>query len=449
MKLFGYTLYKTSLLLVVVFALVAATVQCMNQAASIDKAEDKVDSDIIKYLKMLPTELQNQVFFLSLGATLGYNFTFSKALNPLPAATQAIALSPDGAIIIAGSGNNIAYFLDAKTGHVVLSLKGHKLGITSVAYSPDGKTVITGSYDKTARLWCSKTGNLLKTLEGNTPILSVAFAPTNSEIVLMGGNNSFAYLWNSTSGKLLLTLTGHTRPINAVAISPDGKTLLTGSRDKTARLWDTKTGKELQILQKNKESIYSIDYSYDKGVASLRDFPQSCTIKTRGELEKRFGNSASIDSVAFSPDGDMVITGSDDWTTSLWCTTTGKHLRVLEGHGGGILSVAFSSDGCTILTASSDNTACLWDVKTGIPLKTLRKHPDALFSAFFSSDGKAIFTCSGDKSIFLWSCTEELHEWVLTRRLSGFELFVRMLKQLSLMPNKNLFVSNNDNCFLF
>ncbi len=448
MKLFGYTLYKTSLLLVVVFALVAAPVQCMNQAASIDKAEDKADSDILKYLKMLPGELKNQIFFLSLGATLGYNFTFSKALNAIPSATQALALSPDGATIIAGSGDKIAYILDAKTGHVVLSLKGHTGSISSVAYSPDGKTVLTGSYDKTARLWCSKSGKLLKTFEGNTPILSVTFSPTTSEIVLIGGDNSLAYLWNSTSGKLLLTLTGHTCSVDAVAISPDGKTLLTGS-SKTAHLWDTETGKELRVLQRNKNSTCLIDYSYEESVASLMDFPQSSTIKSRGELEKLLDPFTRIMSVAFSPDGETILTGYDDWTASLWSTTTGKQLRVLEGHRGGISSVAFSSDGSTLLTGSVDSTACLWDAKTGIPLKTLRKHTESLHCAFFSPDGKAIFTCSLDKSLFIWNYSEDSHEWTLTRRLSGLEHYVKMLKLLTLKPNKNLFVRDNDNCLLF
>ena len=59
-----------------------------------------------------------------------------------------------------------------------------------------------------------------------------------------------------------------------------------------------------------------------------------------------------ITSVAFSPDGKTVLTGSDDNTACLWNATTGERLQVLKGHTGCINSVAFSPDGKTVLTGS-------------------------------------------------------------------------------------------------
>ena len=65
--------------------------------------------------------------------------------------------------------------------------------------------------------------------------------------------------------------------------------------------------------------------------------------------------------VAFSPDGRLLATASEDKTARLWDPATGKHLRALTGHTGPVLSVAFSPDGRLLATTSWDHTARLWD----------------------------------------------------------------------------------------
>ena len=76
------------------------------------------------------------------------------------------------------------------------------------------------------------------------------------------------------------------------------------------------------------------------------------------------GHTASVKSVAFSPDGAQVLTGSDDNTARLWIAGTGQVLKSFAGHKSGVLSVAFSPDGKSILTGSQDGTAKLWNIDT-------------------------------------------------------------------------------------
>jgi WD40 repeat protein len=77
------------------------------------------------------------------------------------------------------------------------------------------------------------------------------------------------------------------------------------------------------------------------------------------------GHSLRVASVAFSPDGAHVLSGSGDKTIKLWDAATGVLIRTFEGHSGAVHSVAFSPDGARVLSGSADNTIKLWDTATG------------------------------------------------------------------------------------
>src|SRR5207248_3185512 len=115
---------------------------------------------------------------------------------------------------------------------------------------------------------------------------------------------------------------------------------------------------------------------------------QSHSLKTlRGHLE-------AVYSVAFSPDGQRIITGSTDQTAKVWEAGSGQELLTLKGHSGWIGSVAFSPDGQRIVTGSSDQTAKVWEAASGRELHTLKGHGAPIWSVAFSSDGQRIVTGS-------------------------------------------------------
>ena len=112
------------------------------------------------------------------------------------------------------------------------------------------------------------------------------------------------------------------------------------------------------------------------------------------------GHLEYVTSVAFSPDGTRILTGSKDKTARLW-SIEGEQMAVFSGHGDAVTSVAFSPDGTRILTGSWDDTARLWSLE-GEELAVFSGHGDDVLSVAFSPDGTRILTGSLAKTARLW-----------------------------------------------
>jgi sugar lactone lactonase YvrE len=116
------------------------------------------------------------------------------------------------------------------------------------------------------------------------------------------------------------------------------------------------------------------------------------------------GHRDAVWSVAFSPGGKRVVTGSDDKTARVWdLSRATPAATVLEGHRGGVNSVAFSPDGKRVVTGSSDNTARVWDLSRATPAATvLEGHRGGVNSVAFSPDGKRVVIGSDDSTARVW-----------------------------------------------
>lgn len=277
-------------------------------------------------------------------------------------------------------GGNDARLWDGETGEKLMEFSPPD-AVASAHFSPDGTRIVTASWDQTARIWNSQTGRSELRLEGaHQGLVDYAVFSPDGTRVLTASEDHTAVLWDARTGKMLGRFTGHGDRVRSAVFSSDGEFVLTASDDMTARIW------------------YADRWDADKWDA---DKPQ-CKLVLKGHGQAVF-------SAAFSADGKLVITGSEDSHAKLWDAATGKEVSLtdgqlgLQGHSAGVTSVAFSPDGERAITGSRDGTAKIWELRNGEELLTLRGHTDEVTTVAFSPDpeGRNVLTGSLDGTLIL------------------------------------------------
>jgi WD40 repeat protein len=165
-------------------------------------------------------------------------------------------------------------------------------------------------------------------------------------------------------------------------------------------------GNLLQTLKGHSFVVSSVAYSPDGQTLASGSWDRTIKlwdVNTGNLLQTLEDHSELVNSVAYSPDGQTLASSSIDNTIKLWDVKTGNLLQTLEGHSYWVNSVAYSPDSQTLATGSYYDTIKLWNVKTGKLLQTLTAHSSWVTSVAYSPDGQTLTSGSSDGTIKLWN----------------------------------------------
>jgi WD40 repeat protein/DNA-binding SARP family transcriptional activator/energy-coupling factor transporter ATP-binding protein EcfA2 len=438
------------------------------------------------------------------------------AVSGGPGLMRAIDWSPDSSRLVAGNSDGTATVWLVSEAElwklVTLSAQDTRTGINGVAFSPDGTRVMTGDFGITATMiWdIGITGDAEV---ANLPTVAIAygaatFTADGRHLVATGAGGSVT-VWDAHTFKGVRTLGAPAGasppptlggatvlpPVNSgadvfsVDVSRDGRMVATARFDGSVRVWDAETGEDAFTVDPgptvpgttwmdvtwNADGDLLAVAANDGSTGRVTIFDRSGRILT--VLQEDFGTA--VGSVAFSPDGDQVITtrvpvvpypGPDDgqlviwdWiegtvkrtiatpafiaaasptghlvaatnrlstnlsgeTVDVWDTANGRRVATLAGNTGGTMALAFSADGSRLATANADGTVRIWDPHSGQQLLALRGHNAMATSVSFSPDGSRLASVGADGSLRVWALDLddliEIAENELTRTLTDQE----------------------------
>ena len=285
-----------------------------------------------------------------------------------------------------------------------------KAQIFSLAYRPDGQMLALGGF-QLVRLASASTGKMHTTLEGMQEVVrSVAFSPDGGLLAAAGGlpaRGGEVKIWDVASRKLRLTIQGHADTIYATVFSPDGSILATSSYDRLIKLWDVDSGKELRTLKDHIDAVYSLAFTPDGKWLLSGAADRSLKIWDVSSGERLYTVSdplEGINAITIHPSGKRVAAGGLDRTIRIWelGEKEGKLLRSLIAHEGPILQIAFSPDGEKLVTASTDGTIKVFRSDDLAELKILSPQPDWVMSLRFSPDGSRFAAGRFDGSLSIY-----------------------------------------------
>ncbi|QRV75744.1 Notchless protein [Ceratobasidium sp. AG-Ba] len=331
--------------------------------------------------------------------------------------------SPDGAYIVAACSDYAIRLYESLNGQLVGEpFIGHCDMITSLKYLPDRTRLVSSSYDSTIRIWNTCTGRqVCDPLEGHTqPITALTCSPDSTHIVSCSEDQTVR-VWDIRVNRhsQQTYMNGHRNAVRAVAYFQDGKKIISGSEDETICVWDAQTGELERRMKSSNGPILSIACSPDKAHILFVTADNSICILNLNSMktEKRLSGDQGdhILSAVYSPNGNTIISGSQNGMVYLWNVDTRVMKRsTLRGHSLPVRAVAYSLNGAYIASGSEDQTIRIWNAHSrravGTPLtghdhliSTVAFSPDSTYVASGSYDGSFIMAGMYEGMVCIWN----------------------------------------------
>jgi WD40 repeat protein len=335
---------------------------------------------------------------------------------------SCLAISPDGKVLVAGGDDKTVRLWSLPDGQSLQTFSGHTDPVRCLAISPDGRMLASGAVDGPGRLWSLPDGGVLKKFYvrdecvvqveflgarlvnlSNIPVEFLTIRSDGKMLVAGGHDGRWGWirLWSLPDGQVLHQPYGEEGLLTCLALSPDGKVLAAGSEDGSVQV--------VVLGQPRLEWQTLVRASAQGNLGKLPDLWPVVTLT---------GHTASIELLAISPDGKVLVSGARNRDVRLWSLPDGRPLRTLTLEHPvsnraifDVSNLVISPDGKVLAasaTAYADGRMLggivrLWSLPDGRPLQILAGHTEPITCMAFSPDGQVLVSGGSDKTIRLWT----------------------------------------------
>lgn len=304
----------------------------------------------------------------------------------------------------------------------VFTFTGHQAPVRVVAWSPDGTQVASGANDAHLITWNIK-GNVHLNIHHDTTVQTLAWSPDNQRIVT--GDGTHISFFNTQNGDRLAHFTHeHVADVTSLAWTPHGQMqVVSGSLDKQAVVWNGTTYQPTRIFRLHTAGIEAVTWASDGMTVASSSLGGVIRVWNAQSGQEAHGlyldGQISKRAAAFSPNSSLLAVGGDDGIIRLWnnglvcqqqgmgmfgqqCMDAPQHLQLADA---AIHSLAWSPDGRFLLSGSDDGTFAIWyPAKQRQPLFRMRLANPVLSVSWSSTNAQQIAVASGN-TVSVWQLT--------------------------------------------
>lgn len=334
-------------------------------------------------------------------------------LRGLTISMQTSKFTPDGKHFLANDGypSNLLQMWDVETGERVAELRGHQNECRSIEFDQAGERIVTASFDQTVRVW-DRMGKTITVLRGHNGWNWHAEISPDGKRVVSSSQDRTVRLWDIETGAQLVVLYGHSNVVFHCSYSPDGTLIASNEGGREVRIWNAKLAERDGVLRGHTGFVYGVAFHPDGERIASASWDGTIRIAeaTTGRLLHTLTHrkNASLNCVAFSPNGKLLAAMDRDDSVILWDFESGKQIHRWKLDTNNWLNnrLAFSPDGRCIAAGEINGGVHLFDVDTFAEAALFKNEANAIHDVCFSPDGKWL-AVSGRRSVstgggFIW-----------------------------------------------
>ncbi|HEX7312952.1 MAG TPA: hypothetical protein VF297_03480 [Pyrinomonadaceae bacterium] len=350
---------------------------------------------------------------------------------------HSVAWSQDETLIAGGTEDGSIDIWDRATGRELRTLRSHDDAVTSLAFV-GADVLASGARDGTVRVWNIRTGEPLHVFRVGMPGsgVSIASAVADGFLICVSYEGTIRWLHLGARARLhtariLLEQNGMTSLLREmVAVSPDGRIAVRPYHRGSVAVFDLSSNRLLYefgsedtpgaITFERSGNRFAVGGATTQGIVIIgggegardgehpsKTYAVDVRDTRRGtRRESRVGHRANVVALAFSPDGDSLVTGSLDGTARIWEKGTKNERVKLETGSDSVLAVAYNRDGSLLATGEGkgpfEGRINVWDTASGERAQTFERHIGDVHPVRFSPDGTLLAAAGEDGILRVW-----------------------------------------------